>query len=1242
MFGNFRGGRSLGRAKSNRNGKPLGTGGSLARNRRPVFEMLEQRAMLTTVYSPLPATTDGSTGSLRADLALANADAGSQPDIIQLSAGTYNLTSGSGELDITNTTHTIIIDGAGMGQTTIDQHVADRVFNIAAGATVIFENLEITGGDADTDTTGGTTAADGGGILNQGTVTLTSVEVDHNAAEETTAGETGAGGGIYSSGALTINGGSVISDNNAVGATGAAGGTGGYAYGGGIYANTPSAVTITGSTIGGNDALAGSGGNGTSTAGGTAGIAYGGGIYISSASGMLSNDTIDGNMASGGDGGTGAATFDGGDAEFAQGGGVFIGTDLATIVGSTISGNTVTGGSGGAKGAGGADDGIGGLADGGGIEVTGTGSQLLNDTVYGNTATGGAGRNSGSSYGGGIDDFSGGLTIVNTTVAANTAAVVAAESGGTTGTPFGGGIDNNTSETPGDSNLVLYNVLDATNTAAGSPDLSGAAATATNNLIGNGTGSSGVTNGSSGNQVGTTGTPINPLFSASGLVNNGGSTSTVTLQTGSTALGAGNVAAAISYGLTTDQRGAGFARVVNNAVDIGAVEAQSASATTSLLAVPNPSTVGQTVTFTAIVTPSGGSSGTPTGTVQFKDGGTNLGTAQTLTLVNGQYEATYTTSALTVGSHTITAVYSGDTNFTTSTSPSVSQVVNTASTSTSLVAVPNPTTVGQTVTFTAIVAPTGGGSGTPTGTVQFKDGGSDIGSAQTLTLVNGAYQATYTTSSLTVGPHMITAVYSGDTNFSTSTSSSVTETIDAAAATTQTVDLSTDYNLAGIVNDGTTFSSSGGLDGQGNALSETEVGRTLSWNGITFPIGAPNVPDVVQANGQVITLSAGSYSGVSLLATSTNGNQTSQQFSLNYSNGTSTIVTLNMSDWHTPQNYSDESVALTSNYRDNWGGAQDTSGPFIVYGYSLPVNPALTLDSITLPGNTHVKILSMALVAPVSPASDLVASNGSGTSIDLTWTGSAGTITGYNIYRGTIPGGESATPIATVTSGTTSYVDSSTVAGNTYYYTVKAINYPAMSVASDEASATATPSVSGVTQVDLSSNYNLLGISANNTPFTGGGQDGAGNAYSSAVVGTSQTVSGITYNIGQAGSNDVVQADGQAIGLPVSANYTNIDILAAAVNGAQLNQTFTVHYTNGTSQQFTQSLSDWHVFADYAGESVAVTSTYRNTSTGGQDTSGPFDIYHYSFALTIPSTYDIQSITLPNNNNVIVYAITVS
>ena len=242
-----------------------------------------------------------------------------------------------------------------------------------------------------------------------------------------------------------------------------------------------------------------------------------------------------------------------------------------SISNSTISSNTAHGGTGGS----GVPAGLGGSAFGGGIEILDLGSQLLNDTVYGNTATGGSGSTSGNAYGGGIEDEANGatgLTIVNSTVAANVAAVVAPAASGTAGTPFGGGIDN--SYVTNDPHLALYNTLDATNTAAGSPDFAGAAASVDDNFIGDGTGGTGLT--ATGSIVGPlSGSPINPLFAAAGLTNNGGNTQTVTLQTGSQALGAGDPAIATAFGLTTDQRGTGYARIVGTQVDIGAVETQA-------------------------------------------------------------------------------------------------------------------------------------------------------------------------------------------------------------------------------------------------------------------------------------------------------------------------------------------------------------------------------------------------------------------------------------------------------------------------------------------------------------------------------------------------------------------------------------------------------------------------------------------------------------------------------------------
>ena len=167
---------------------------------------------------------------------------------------------------------------------------------------------------------------------------------------------------------------------------------------------------------------------------------------------------------------------------------------------------------------------------------------------------------------------------------------------------------------------------------------------------------------------------IHPNFSSVAPQNNGGCTYTLGLDPAtsakpSPALGAGDKAIATAFGLTTDQRGTGFARVVNGSIDIGAFQTQTLAKTTTLLNPSvNPVTVGQSVTFTAVVIPPAGATLAPTGTVEFKDGSTVIDAAAMLRLVGGVYEATFTTSSLTLGSHTITAIYSGDTIFSTSTS----------------------------------------------------------------------------------------------------------------------------------------------------------------------------------------------------------------------------------------------------------------------------------------------------------------------------------------------------------------------------------------------------------------------------------------------------------------------------------------------------------------------------------------------------------------------------------------------
>jgi len=176
----------------------------------------------------------------------------------------------------------------------------------------------------------------------------------------------------------------------------------------------------------------------------------------------------------------------------------------------------------------------------------------------------------------------------------------------------------------------------------------------------------------------------------------------------------------------------------------------------------NPSTYGQSVTLTATVT---ASSGTPTGTVTFKNGTATLGT---VTLSGGV--AKYTTTKLTGGTHSLTAIYNGSATFLSSTSTAVSQVVKKATTTTAVVSSQNPSTVGQSVTFTATVTPEFSGT-TATGSVTFYDGTVKLGS---VTLSAGA--AKYTTSTLTKGTHTIKGTYAGNGNFLTS-SGAVSQTV---------------------------------------------------------------------------------------------------------------------------------------------------------------------------------------------------------------------------------------------------------------------------------------------------------------------------------------------------------------------------------------------------------------------------------------------------------------------------------
>ena len=175
----------------------------------------------------------------------------------------------------------------------------------------------------------------------------------------------------------------------------------------------------------------------------------------------------------------------------------------------------------------------------------------------------------------------------------------------------------------------------------------------------------------------------------------------------------------------------------------------------------NPSATGQPITLTATLSPSNA-----TGMVEFVDGYWSLTCGNSapcspliecsggvVPLSNGQARCV---ANLVPGPHSITAVYGGDSRYGGSASPALAHTVTTqVYTTTTLSSFPNPSIVGNSVTFTATVSPY-----SQSGTVTFVDGGTNIGSSS-VTLGSTAQFATKT---LSVGNHSITAVYSGGPN----------------------------------------------------------------------------------------------------------------------------------------------------------------------------------------------------------------------------------------------------------------------------------------------------------------------------------------------------------------------------------------------------------------------------------------------------------------------------------------------
>ncbi len=471
----------------------------------PRLEPLEDRTLMSTCH--VTRLSDSGVGkSFRGDLRYCINKVNAEPgaDAIDFTVtGTINLTGPLPDLG-----SDIDILGPGMNLLTVrrDSGGDYRVFSIAA-ADIVISGMAIEGGNADV----------GGGVYNQGTLTLENARVGSNTAFA------GVGGGIYNAGILILAGTTVV-DNTAISQD--------LGFGGGIYNESDALAIILDSSVVQNLGRSLCGGGGcpfNQTAGG--------GIYNAAGADLtIDRTTISENVL---------RTTSTPNLNHMFGVGIYNG-GTASIANSSITLNEI-------------DLSVGPKTKGhgGGVHNVGT-ATIVNSTIALNEMRVEGTGSQNSSAGGGLYNSAGVLTVNNSTVAFNMLRCI--PSGASNRRGAGIAIDGGAVHT--------RNTLFGNNKASGGgcqpvngPDINGALTSSDYSLFSNTQGG----NGFGPNDILNVGPEIGDLDS------NGGLTDTVALLPGSPAIDAGDNTDAPDF----DQRGPGFPRIVNGTIDIGAFEVQS-------------------------------------------------------------------------------------------------------------------------------------------------------------------------------------------------------------------------------------------------------------------------------------------------------------------------------------------------------------------------------------------------------------------------------------------------------------------------------------------------------------------------------------------------------------------------------------------------------------------------------------------------------------------------------------------
>jgi hypothetical protein len=510
----------------------------------------------------------GDIAAFRAAITASNTD--NQSDTINLAAGaTYTFSDVADTADGGNALPSVVTDNNTTTNTlTINGNGATLVRSAAAGTPFfrfIRENVSSLGAPPPTLTVNGINFGNGqidptanflyGGAVYLAGGNLSMTDCGFTINQAPNGGAVGADQVSVNPRSLTITRGT-FSQNSAVGPTG-------QGAGGAVYSLGDSTVTIADSTFNANTSMA-----------------EGGALRVqtSSTTTTISGSTFTNNTANGGNGG----------------GGIFL-QGTTNISTSNISGNISAAGGG-------------GVWDQGGGPLTVTDTTVSNNNANGSTSSGGGifiqtdftmtnctVVNNRASNGGGIAYVNGGNngTIASSTITDNHVFFALAKGGGLNIT----GLNLQLGDT-----VIAANVFEATVTSGTGPDVAGTVNSLGYNLIGNGSGAT-FTGTTTGNLVGTTGAPINPLLGP--LQNNGGRNPTRKPLAGSPVLNAGDPNFASPPGPANDERGTGYARVQLGRIDIGATEAQVAKVASVVVnggAQQRSRVTDLTITFNSVVT----------------------------------------------------------------------------------------------------------------------------------------------------------------------------------------------------------------------------------------------------------------------------------------------------------------------------------------------------------------------------------------------------------------------------------------------------------------------------------------------------------------------------------------------------------------------------------------------------------------------------------------------------------------